>query len=828
MNDRECGSTTCWLFRWALPVLLISILLSGCSTIFDPESSQEYNTDQVGLVNSISKIGQLITSKHPRINGITIWLSRTNPENNDALNNMTLSIYENQTNENPVATTTVSTRSITQYTPIQISFSPITLTDTGTIFIELTSHEEIIVHGRMEDSYSRGQAYHNRVPINADIAFRLTYLYDKYELRDDLNKIRSQMDLLLPILAILFIPGYAIIRLFRLYRIYPASMQLAFSVGFSLTLIPLLYLFGTTLGIRITQHQIQGIITISLLVILITCLADRFHQRTFRFPRDIKEYFRNPLNKGILSEILIFSFLLLILFLAFIVRMIMIRDLATPAWVDSIHHGLITRLILENGALPQTYLPYLDIETTLYHPGFHSSLAAFISLSGIEINHGMLLLGQVLNASMALSVYLFTAATTRKPAAGLFAALITSAFTAMPAYYTSWGRYPQLTGLIILPIPFVLMITANNHSSKVNKISLTFCAALATAGLLLVHYRVASFLACLLISWFIVEVFATRENLKWSLKYLLFRVTPFIILTAALAFLWLIPVMRDTVLPRMGPNHSEASLVFFSDFSWHYLTPIYGKQVIALASLGVIWGLINKNKVTAVVIGWVLLLFLIANLDALNLPGGSFVNNSSVTIMLFMPLSVMAGFLIEKIYTSWKYYFIGYARYFVIIAFFIFSTIATISGSRQMISIINPSTLLSRQEDLSAINWIDENIPDDNVILINPFSWGYGLFAGNDGGGWIPTIAGNQTIPPPVLYGLGSVTNKSNINQICQEVIRIGTSPDNLWKYLIENNINYIYIGARGGVISPHNLEASSHFESIYHQDYTWLFHILP
>lgn len=828
MKNRECRSTRCWMLRWVLPTLFISILLSGCSTFFDPESSLEYNADQVGMVNSTSKIGQLITSRHTRINGITIWLSRTNNDNNDAIRQLTLGVYESQISENPIATTTVSTRSITQYTPVQISFPPITKPDSGSIFIEITSQDEIIVHGRLEDSYPGGQAYHNRVPIDADIAFRLTYLYDIHDLWDDLLNIRSQIDLLLSLLTIILIPGYSIVRVFHLNRIFPATVQLAFSVGFSLALLPLLYLFGTHLGIKITQHLIQGFIIICALIILITYLPDRYNPNTFRVLRNIKEFFRKPLNKHTLSEILIFTSLLIILFIAFLVRMIMIRDLATPAWVDSIHHGMITRLILENGSLPQTYLPYLDIETTLYHPGFHSSLAAFISLSGVDISHGMLLMGQVLNASMALSVYMLTASLTRKPVAGLLAALITSTLTAMPAYYTSWGRYPQLTGLIILPIPFVLMTTANNQFSRVKKIFLLICAAIATAGLLLVHYRVASFLACLLISWFIIEFFVSRGNLKRSLKYLFFNVTPFIILTVVLAFLWLIPVIRDTILPRMRPNHSEASLVFFSDFSWHYLTPIFGKQVIALAILGIIWGLLNKQKVAAVMIGWVLLLFLIANLDALNLPGGSFVNNSSVTIMLFIPLSVMAGFIIEKIFNLWKEYFIGYMRYFFIIAVIIFSTIVSISGSRQMISILNPTTLLSRQEDLAALKWIDENIPDDNVILINPFSWGYGLFAGNDGGGWIPTIAGNQTIPPPVLYGLGSEMNKSNINQICQEVIRIGTSPDDLWKYLTENNIYYIYIGARGGVISPHNLEASSHFESIYHRENTWLFHILP
>jgi hypothetical protein len=41
-------------------------------------------------------------------------------------------------------------------------------------------------------------------------------------------------------------------------------------------------------------------------------------------------------------------------------------------------------------------------------------------------------------------------------------------------------------------------------------------------------------------------------------------------------------------------------------------------------------------------------------------------------------------------------------------------------------------------------------------------------------------------------------------------------------------NIEYIYVGARGGFISPETLSSNSHFEPIYHQENTWLFYLLP
>ena len=32
----------------------------------------------------------------------------------------------------------------------------------------------------------------------------------------------------------------------------------------------------------------------------------------------------------------------------------------------------------------------------------------------------------------------------------------------------------------------------------------------------------------------------------------------------------------------------------------------------------------------------------------------------------------------------------------------------------------------------------------DATVLINPFTWGYGLYAGNDGGFWISPLAGRK------------------------------------------------------------------------------------
>ena len=99
----------------------------------------------------------------------------------------------------------------------------------------------------------------------------------------------------------------------------------------------------------------------------------------------------------------------------------------------------------------ETLSPYLP-GPFYYHYAFHTFAAQFAALSGLPPAQAVLILGQLLNAAVGLSVY-HLAKTLSKDwrMAGLAALLVTFA-TKMPAYYLSWGRYTLLTGLVLLPL----------------------------------------------------------------------------------------------------------------------------------------------------------------------------------------------------------------------------------------------------------------------------------------------------------------------------------------------------------------------------------------
>lgn len=135
--------------------------------------------------------------------------------------------------------------------------------------------------------------------------------------------------------------------------------------------------------------------------------------------------------------------------------------------------------------------------------------------------------------------------------------------------------------------------------------------------------------------------------------------------------------------------------------------------------------------------------------------------------------------------------------------------------------------MLFREADYPAILWIKENIPESETILVNPFLWGYGVYAGQDGGAWITPIAGRKTMPPPVLYLVDKqIDTGLEIIDTTRHILDIQKNSASLHAYIKEKGIRYVYLGARGGAFSPHDLNESPLFELLFNQDGAWLFEV--
>ncbi|MFZ0532627.1 MAG: hypothetical protein WAM09_05560 [Anaerolineales bacterium] len=816
-------------FGLLILMLFLMMSMSGCVTLADFDASQEYASDTVGVIDAQTNLGQSFVSRRPNLNGITIWLTPASGQTSEPTSaNIIVKLFLAPGESKPEFSTTIIAPDSGNNIPITINIPNQKNLGGQNYFLLLTTDSgSIQINGRNEDAYPHGQAYVNENGVNADIAFRLSYNYDFLALLRDIKQFSASIWIAAPLFVVLWLPGWLLLELSGLRSHFDFGEQSAISIGFSLVSIPVVMLWTMILKIKWTRGAVffvAGFLIAFFIVRLIykVLVSQRNHPK----PDRSQTQDQPTLPKKIITFFISKSFALILIFLVSLaVRLIMVRDLATPAWVDSVHHALITRIILDTGSYPSTYLPYWDMPATSYHPGFHSIAATFTWLANLDLDQSLLILGQVLNAMSVFSVYLITKSLTRSASAGLFAGIITGFLTPMPAYYTSWGRYTELTGLLVLPV--VLALIQLWMDGKVNKrISMIIpLGAITAGGIFMIHYRVIVFLACLIFSFVIFHIVVRREGKKIEPARLLLFVITMTVLGIISVFPWLIQTLKTTILPIVN-TVIDASVPFFQDFSWPYLTSALGKQALVLAGLGLVWAVIKQRSFPFILTAWILLLFLFANFNALKLPGANLISNSSVEIMLFLPISILGGYFIDQILIHW----IGVIpKEFIIpslgIIFIIFGSV-TYLGAMQLVTIINPITILSRNADLPAIEWISEHIPENETIVINPFAWGYGLYAGSDGGYWISPLSGRVTLPPPVLYGLGS--GADNINQKSQDLISLSPDPIAFSEFLHTNHLHYIYIGAKGGVISPENLVSSGLFTVHYQLDGVWILEVKP
>lgn len=594
---------------------------------------------------------------------------------------------------------------------------------------------------------------------------------------------------------------------------------IAISVGLSLAIIPIVMLWTSLINLRWSQEMLY--LVCALMGVLY--LWRLWRHGAFR-------------RKSIQIQPVSLALFLIFLF-SFFIRVAMVRDLAAPAWVDSVHHGTLTRLILEQGGVPSSYEPYIDIQHANYHFGFHSGLAAFQWLTGLQIHTGMQIYAQVLNALCIFSAYLLAFTFTKDRLAGIIAALMTGIFSPMPAYYASWGRYTQLAGLMILPVAVALVLQVWPEIS-IRKDPIqdapkrpwpwVLAAGIAFAGLLLVHYRVSAFLGVLLFAHWLT--YNTHALWNRSVPNTLITSTKWLIIMAAIGVLLSLPWWPETISQFILPYSSQFRAVstpppFFAGFAWNLLTAAYGRQVLILAGMGLLLAILLRRWFWPTMVLWVTGMFLLSNMSALGLFKLNFINNISVEISLFLPLTLFGGFLVAWVLEgiSSRISFPYHHTYWALAAFC--GGIIAFYGARALLPIINPVTLLFRLPDEPAILWLEENIPEEETILINPFLWGYGLYAGQDGGSWIPPLAGRATFPPPVLYGMANEPAQSRaIGDVTSQALELSRDPQALHELLLEQDIHYVFLGARGGAFSPKLLQDSPLFQLLYSKDGAWIF----
>ncbi len=494
-------------------------------------------------------------------------------------------------------------------------------------------------------------------------------------------------------------------------------------------------------------------------------------------------------------------------------RLYQARDLVLPAWVDSVHHTLIVRLIMENGGLPATMTPYLPVEFS-YHYGFHVLAALFTGITRVEPAVTLLWFGQILNMLVALSVYRLAMEVWNDWRRAVLAALLVGFGLHMPAYYLTWGRYTLITGLVILPLAMAALLRVSRRPTDRSSI---IAAVILTAGAALSHYTALLLLGFFTIILFIGRLLQSRAPDESESRLLRWQT----VWPAALAALggvliaspWLLRVWQQ--LSALGTlsvvSPLDSGQAEYWDYILYLLGPAHNVVWLAVGGMGLIWALLRKPARPLAV--WALLLALLTLPWGLRL--GPF-RPDHMAIVLFLPASLLAADLVFNLVElagglSWRW-LKRLTRAAVILA-----ALAGVGwGGWQTRNILNPSTVFITRADVDALNWVRENTPAEARFIINTTGWMGNIYRGVDGGYWLLSYSGRQAILPPVMYTYAARNFVAQMEEWAKQSSKLTTCDAAFWQLVDEFDASYVYLRLGQGALQPGALENCPQLVNVY------------
>lgn len=506
--------------------------------------------------------------------------------------------------------------------------------------------------------------------------------------------------------------------------------------------------------------------------------------------------------------------LLLILLIGLAVRLLAVRDVLFPPWVDSSRHALITAVMANSGQIITNYAPYLPVDRFPYHFGFHTLSATLAMMSAWPINRLLLNFGQLLNALVPLAIYSAVWLASCRRDAGLIAAFLVALPFFFPAYYATWGRFTQLTAVIILPL--LLALTWRLLRGKEQWPRVWWLVALLSAGLFLTHFRIFIYYLPFV---FLIWVIGLGRRSRW-LAY-----------AAGLSLLLVLPRLAQLLTGASPLQRVGQTIPNYNSFPTSYFTTGWEQAFVYLAALFAVLAVIAAIRrrswaaLPLMLLAWVASLFLLLSADRIGLPGTSLVNLNSMYIMLFVPLAMFLGLIAAPIWRwlraqHWLLQLAGYLLVGLMLG------AALLFGVRQQISILNSQTILAHPEDLIALRWVDENIPADAVFAVNSWQWLGETWAAADGGAWLLPLTARAVSTPPIdhIYNPDLFREVRAFNQTATAVTDWSDPLQVDW--LREQGITHIFVGKKGGFFDPAVLIRNPRLELLYGRHGVFVFAI--
>ncbi len=805
-------------------IIVTSLFLLGvsaCSPITKIEQPQKSNWIQL---SSQQTVGQTFTSRYAGLEGIEVYIKPEIIEQGV----VTLHLKNNPEEIEDVATFDIPTSRFTKSKSYKFTFTPQKQSFNRDYYILLVANGNTLLSLGIAsgETYQNGAIYQNNDTLDGQLSFNL--IYDKkLAIIGILYDVLTWIKYCLIGIFLYIIPGWAFLTLF--YDPWKQKYwveKICLAAGFSLAIYPILILWSNLIGLHLGAIYAWAPPILGILIII---WQNRNRFTTIKLPKFHK------------IKIIDITYVFII-GIIFVVRFWAIRNLAAPMWGDAFQHTVIAQLLVDNKGLFNSWAPYAEITSFTYHFGFHSFVAIFHWISGLSLPLATLWTGQILNGMAVLCLVPMVMKISNSQWGGVIAIALAGLFFQMPMYYLNWGRYTQLAGQIILIA--CVYFAWEIFDSKSQKWPLILINCLLMGGLALTHYRVLVFAICFYLIFILIHI---RSQFLNNI-----RLTAMIGIGSLLIFSpWFYHVFIGKIPTIFAakfstPVNQISTPAAVSDPIGD-ISSYLPKIIWILLLLAFLWGLWKRNKPVVLIGVWWLSILLVANPQWLRLPGAGALTNFAVFIGAYIPAGItlggLSGITIDAIskhlgkYLEHQQWIIKYQILSIILAMVIFA----FGGyfGRQSLRLIKPDVFaLITHPDIKAMQWIEQNIPQDVKFLVNSFlAYNDTTAVGSDGGWWLQYLTLRPSTLPPLNYG--SETNSiqdftDSIKNLTATVQEDGITGPETWELLLKNNITHIYIGQKQGKVNysgrsidPVALSNDKHFRQVYHEDRVWIFEVV-
>jgi hypothetical protein len=578
-----------------------------------------------------------------------------------------------------------------------------------------------------------------------------------------------------------WLPGAAVL-VWQSERRMTGMERLGVSFGLGMAVVALAALAGRILSIRFTLPILAALEAASAILLVAGWIRRR---RAFRC-----------------SAFAVWELLALIVLLG--LRFFQARDLALPAWVDSVHHTFLVRLFLERGGIPADLQPWIP-GPFYYHFGFHSAAALVAAVSGLPPDRVILVFGQILNAAAALSVYRLSMAIRPDRRIAILAMALAGFVARMPAYYLAWGRYTLLAGLILLPLAMAEAVGFMKRPRRPAGVRL----ALLTAGTLLTHYLAGLLLAAFLV---LIGLSLLARNDRWErFPELAFSVGA----GTAAALPWLVPMLRYST-ERVGMDWiasaaalDEAYFANYASYLWTLLGPLRNYLLLGAGLTAGLAALFRRGPLRIFAL-WGL--FLGMQTFPWGLRFAPF-RPDHMAILLYLPAAVLSAHGLRGL-ALWirRRRPVLRPRVFLAGAMLGFC----LAGIAQSATLLTMASVFAGPDDRQAAEWAAVHTPADAIFLINTAPWQTGLYRGMDGGWWMLPLAGRRTLLPPMLYSFADSAYEDGVNRLASEVFQLKGCTADLWSVIDSQGVTHIYLTEGTGSLQPADLAVCPGVEEVY------------